>query len=215
MVREVYEQARGRELWAAARAEHEQLAQQYRLATEERVRQATIYLRLNTFPFERLVVVPNLLGPRDQVRAVSVGGVLHVVVGPSSAPNVRGVLRAFLGAVLEPPTAAAKDEVDRLKGLYDLVRDEVSSRGLREWEQVVRESLVRAVEARLFLPGRDEQDSFLDTSFNEGLILVRHFAGRLDSLERGEVNLSQFVQQALQSANADQLRQQWQGRSRR
>ena len=69
----------------------------------------------------------------------------------------------------------------------------------------------RAVEARLFPPGRDEQDS----SFHEGLILVRHFAGRLDALERGEVNLNQFVQQALQAANADQLRQQWAGRSRR
>ncbi|MDQ7801669.1 MAG: Ig-like domain-containing protein [Armatimonadota bacterium] len=215
VVREVYEQARGRELWAAARAEHEQLAQQYRVPTEERVRQATTYLRLNTFPFERLVVVPNLLGPRDQVREVLVAGVLNVVAGPSSAPNVRGVLRAFLRAVLEPPTAAAKDELDRLKGLYDLVRDEVSSRGLRDWEHVVRESLVRAVEARLFLPARDEQDSFLDASFSEGLILVRHFAGRLDALERGQVNLHQFVQQALQAANADQLRQQWQGRSRR
>jgi|DewCreStandDraft_1066081.scaffolds.fasta_scaffold00085_24 hypothetical protein len=215
VVREVYEQARGRELWAAARAEHEQLAQQYRVSTEERVRQATTYLRLNTFPFERLVVVPNLLGPRDQVREVLVAGVLHVVAGPSPAPNVRGVLRAFLRAVLEPPTVAAKDEVDRLKGLYDLVRDEVSSRGLKDWEHVVRESLVRAVEARLLLPGRDEQDSFLDASFSEGLILVRHFAGRLDALERGQVNLHQFVQQALQAANADQLRQQWQGRSRR
>ncbi|MDR7606616.1 MAG: hypothetical protein QN116_05180, partial [Armatimonadota bacterium] len=215
VVREVYEQARGRELWAAARAEHEQLAQQYRVPTEERVRQATTYLRLNTFPFERLVVVPNLLGPRDQVREVLVAGVLNVVAGPSSAPNVRGVLRAFLRAVLEPPTAAAKDELDRLKGLYDLVRDEASSRGLRDWEHVVRESLVRAVEARLFLPARDEQDSFLDASFSEGLILVRHFAGRLDALERGQVNLHQFVQQALQAANADQLRQQWQGRSRR
>ncbi|MDR7400112.1 MAG: Ig-like domain-containing protein, partial [Armatimonadota bacterium] len=215
VVREVYEQARGRELWAAARGEHEQLAQQYRLPTAERVRQATTYLRLNSFPFQRLVVVPNLLGPRDQVQEVLVAGVLHVVVGPSSAPNVRGVLRAFLRAVLEPPTAAARDEVDGLKGLYDLVRDEVSSRGLRDWEHVVRESLARAVEAKLFLPGRDEQDSFLDASFNEGLILVRHFAGRLDALERGQVNLHQFVQQALQAANADQLRQQWQGRSRR
>lgn len=215
LVREVYEKARGQELWAAARAEHEQLAQQYRVATEERVRQATTYLRLSRFPFQRLVVVPNLLGPRNEVHQVLAADTLHAVVGPSSAPNVRGVLRAFLRAVLDPPTAAAKDEVDRLKGLYDLVRDEVSPRGLKEWEQVVRESLVRAVEARLFLPGRDEQDSFLDSSFNEGLILVRHFAGRLDSLERGEVNLPQFVQQALQSANADQLRQQWQGRSRR
>jgi hypothetical protein len=215
VVREVYEKAQGRELWAAARAEHEQLAQQYRVPTEERVRQATTYLRLGSFPFQRLVVVPNLLGPRDHVREVLVGGVLHVVTGPSSAPNVRGVLRAFLRAVLEPPTAAAKDEVERLKGLYDLVRDDASARGLKDWEQVVRESLARAVEARLFLPGRDEQDAFLDSSFQEGLILVRHFAGRLDSLERGEVNLNQFVQQSLQAANADQLRQQWQGRSRR
>jgi hypothetical protein len=215
VVREVYEKAQGRELWAAARAEHEQLAQQYRVPTEERVRQATTYLRLGGFPFQRLVVVPNLLGPRDHVREVLAGGVLHVVTGPSSAPNVRGVLRAFLRAVLEPPTAAAKDEVERLKGLYDLVREDASARGLKDWEQVVRESLVRAVEARLFLPGRDEQDAFLDSSFQDGLILVRHFAGRLDSLERGEVNLNQFVQQSLQAANADQLRQQWQGRSRR
>jgi hypothetical protein len=144
-----------------------------------------------------------------------VGAVLHVVVGPSAGPNVRGVLRAFLRTVLDPPTAAAKDQVDRLRGLYDLVKEEAVLRGFREWEEVVRESLVRAVEARLFLPGRDEQDSFLDSSFQEGLILVRHFAGRLDALERGEVNLNQFVQQALQAANADQLRQQWAGRSRR
>jgi hypothetical protein len=215
LVREVYEKAKGRELWQTARAEHEQLAQQYRVPTEERIRQATTYLRLSGFPFERLVVVPNLLGPRDDVREVRVGAVLHVVVGPSAGPNVRGVLRAFLRTVLDPPTAAAKDQVDRLRGLHDLVKEEAVLRGFREWEEVVRESLVRAVEARLFLPGRDEQDSFLDSSFQEGLILVRHFAGRLDALERGEVNLNQFVQQALQAANADQLRQQWAGRSRR
>ncbi len=215
LVREVYEKAQGRQLWQDTRAEHEQLAQQYRIPTEERVRQATTYLRLSGFPFERLVVVPNLLGPRDEVREVRVGSVLHVVAGPSAGPNVRGVLRAFLRAVLDPPTAAAKDQVDRLRALHDLVKDEAVLRGFREWEDVVRESLVRAVEARLFLPGRDEQDSFLDASFQEGLILVRHFAGRLDGLERGEVNLNQFVQQALQAANADQLRQQWAGRSRR
>ncbi len=215
LVREVYEKAQGRELWQAARAEHEQLAQQYRIPTEERIRQATTYLRLSGFPFERLVVVPNLLGPRDEVREVRVGSILHVVVGPSAGPNVRGVLRAFLRAVLDPATAAAKDQVERLRALHDLVKDEAVSRGFREWEEVVRESLVRAVEARLFLPGRDEQDSFLASSFEEGLILVRHFAGRLDTLERGEVNLNQFVQQALQAANADQLRQQWAGRSRR
>lgn len=215
VVREVYEKAQGRELWSAARAEHEQLAQQYRVPTQERVRQAATYLRLSSFPFQRLVVVPNLLAPRDFVKEVQVGEVLHVVTGPSSAPNVRGVLRAFLRTVLEPTTAAAKDEVEKLVGLHELVRDEVSSRGFKGWEQVVRESLVRAVEARLFLPSRDEQDAFLDASFQEGFILTRHFANRLDALERGEVNLQQFVQQALSSANADQLRQQWLGRSRR
>lgn len=215
VVRELYTAARAQELWAGARPEHEQEAQRYRPAVEERLRQAVTFLRLSGLPFQRLVVVPNLLGPRHAADEVWVGQVLHVVVGPSAGPNARAVVRIFLRAVISPVVEAAQEQVDRLVALHELVRAEAESRGIRDWKGVVVESLVRAIEARLLLPAQDEQDQFLDSSFGEGFLLARHFANRLDSVQRGEQDLQEFVRQSLGAANAEQLRQQWAGRSRR
>lgn len=215
VVRELYTAARAQELWAAARPEHEQEAQRYRPAVEERLRQAATFLRLSSVPFQRLVVVPNQFGPRNAADEVWVAQVLHVVAGPSAGPNARAVLRIFLRAVISPAVENAQEQMDRLGALYELVRAEAESRGIRDWKGGVIESLVRAIEARLLLPAREEQDQFLDSSFGEGFLLVRQFANRLDTLQRGEQNLQEFVRQSLAAANADQLRQQWAGRSRR
>jgi hypothetical protein len=213
-VRELYAGARGRELWARVREEHEREAQQYSAASEDRLRQAAMYLRVNALPFERFVIVPNLLGARNSVEDVRIDGTLHVIVGPSAGPNVRGVLRSFVRAVALPVISEHRDLLDRSGALYDLVRDEAEARGMTSWEDVVRESLVLAVEARLALPNADEQTRYVDTVFAQGYVLVRHFVGRLPALERGEVNLTRFVQEALGAVNVEQVRQQWANRRR-
>ncbi len=213
LLRQLYADA-GRELWARAREEHEREAIQLRDGAEERLRQAASYLRLSGFPFSRMVVVPNLLGARDSVESFSTDGVLHVVVGPSAGPNVRGVLRAFLRAVVVPAVAAAEPAARRLESVYELVRDAAQARGLRSWSEVVRESLVRAVEARLLFPGPQEQSEFLETALAQGFLLVRQFAARLPALERGEVNLAQFVQRSLEATTPEQLRAEWANRRR-
>lgn len=214
LVRDLYTGARGRELWSRAREDHEREAQQYSAASEERLRQAAMYLRVNALPFERFVIVPNLLGARDSVEDVRVGGTLHVVVGPSAGPNVRGVLRSFVRAITSPVVGAHGDLLDRSRALYDVVKDEAEARGMTSWEDVVRESLVMAVEARLALPNAEEQTQYVDTVFAQGHVLVRHFVGRLPALERGEVNLGRFVQEALGAVNVEQVRQQWANRRR-
>ncbi len=213
LLRQLYADA-GRELWARAREEHEREAIQLRDGVEERLRQAAGYLRLSGLPFSRMVVVPNLLGARDSVESFSTDGVLHVVVGPSAGPNVRGVLRAFLRAVVVPAVAAAEPAARRLESVYELVRDAAQARGLRSWSEVVRESLVRAVEARLLFPGPQEQNEFLETAFAQGFLLVRQFAARLPTLERGEVSLAQFVQRSLEATTPEQLRAEWANRRR-
>ncbi len=214
IVRELYAEAKGQQLWAKSREAHEREAIQVRDAAEDRLRQAATYLRLGALPFERLVIVPNLLAPRDSLAEVRISGDLHVFVGPSAGPNVRGVVRSFLRSVIAPVVAQYRDLSAASKELFDLVKQEAEARGWEDWEAVVRESLVRAVEARLFLPNPDEQSNYLDTVFGEGLILVRHFAQRLVDLERGQVNLTRFVEDGLRNVNPSQLRQQWQGRRR-
>ncbi len=213
LVRELHAAA-GRALWERARGEHEQEAAYYRDAVEERLRQAVAYLRLSTLPFTRLVVVPNLLGLRDSVESFSADGVFHVVVGPSAGPNVRGVVRAFLRAAVTPAVSAAESAVRRLESAYELVKDTAQARGMASWTEVVRESLVRAVEARLVFPGPQDQNEFVEATFSQGFLLVRHFAARLPSLERGEVNLAQFVQRSLEATTLEQLRAEWANRRR-
>lgn len=213
LVRDLYAGV-GRELWARAREDHEREAAQTRDGVEERLRQAAAYLRLSALPFTRMVVVPNLLAPRDSVESFTADGVLHVVVGPSAGPNVRGVLRAFLRAAVAPAVAAAEPAAQRLEGAYELVKDAAQSRGVRSWAEVVRESLVRAVEARLVFPGPQEQNDSVETAFAQGFLLVRHFAARLPTLERGEVNLAQFVQRSLEATTVEQLRAEWANRRR-
>jgi hypothetical protein len=214
LVRELYTGAKGRDLWAKAREEHAREAQQYRAASEDRLRQAAIYLRVNVLPFEQFVIVPNLLGPRDSIEDIRVGGTLHIVVGPSAGPNVRGVLRSFIRAITTPVVSAHGELLDRSRALHDLVKDEADARGMTSWEDVVRESLVLAAEARLALPNAEEQTKYVDTAFAQGYVLVRHFVGRLPALERGEVNLARFVQEALGKVNVEQARQQWVNRRR-
>ncbi len=214
VVRELYAEAKGQELWAKAREAHEREASQLRDGAEDRLRQAATYLRLSALPFERLVVVPNLLAPRDSVAEVRVGGDLHVFVGPAAAPNVRGVVRAFLRAVAAPLVGQYRDVAAASKELFDLVKGQAEARGWEDWDAVVRESLVRAVEARLLLPNPDEQSDYLEASFGEGLILVRHFAQRLVDVEQGRTSLARFVEDSLRNVNTSQLRQQWQGRRR-
>lgn len=214
VVRELYAEAKGQELWARAREAHEREAAQLRDGVEDRLRQAATYLRINSLPFARLVLVPNLLAPRDSLAEVQLGEVLHVFTGPSTGPNVRGVVRVFLRSVVAPLVAQYREAALQSRELYDLVKQEAEARGWEDWEAVVRESLVRAVEARIFLPNPQEQSDYLETTFNEGLVLVRHFAQRLVDLERGQVNLPRFVEDSLRNVNVPQVRQQWQGRRR-
>ncbi len=214
VVRELYAEAKGQELWAKSREAHEREAVQLRDAAEDRLRQAATYLRLTALPFDRLVIVPNLLAPRDSLAEVRIRQDLHLFVGPSSGPNVRGVVRSFLRSVTAPVVAQYRDLSAASRELFDLVKQEAEARGWEDWEAVVRESLVRAIEARLFLPNPDEQSDYLDAAFGEGLILVRHFAQRLADLERAQVNLTRFVEDGLRNVNPSQLRQQWQGRRR-
>lgn len=214
LVRELYQEAKGQELWRSARTAHEREAAQLRDASQDRLRQAATYLRLTSLPFTRLVLVPNLLAPREEVTEVWAGDVLHVLVGPSAGPNMRGVVRSFIRVVVAPVVESYRDLTSQSRELFELVKDELQARGWTGWDDAVRESLVRAVEARLFLPNPDEQNQFLDATFAEGFVLVRHFAERLPSLERGEVNLARFVETSLRDVNAQQIRQQWQPRRR-
>ncbi|MDR7568341.1 MAG: hypothetical protein QN143_08225, partial [Armatimonadota bacterium] len=145
---------------------------------------------------------------------VQFGEVLHVFTGPSAGPNVRGVVRVFLRSVMAPLVAQYREAASQSRELFDLVKQEAEARGWEDWEAVVRESLVRAVEVRMFLPNPQEQSDSLDAAFNEGLVLVRHFAQRLVDLERGQTNLSRFVEDSLRNVNVPQVRQQWQDRRR-
>jgi|GEM_PF-1201844 len=214
LVRELYREASGQELWRSAQPAHEREAAQLLDASQDRLRQAATYLRLTSVPFARLVLVPNLLAPREEVTEAWAGDVLHVLVGPSAGPNVRGVVRSFIRVTVAPVVERYKDLTAQSRELFDLVKDELQARGWTRWDDAVRESLVRAVEARLLLPNPDEQTQFLDASFAEGLVLVRHFAERLPSLERGDVNLVRFVETSLRDVNVQQIRQQWQPRRR-
>jgi len=214
VVRELYAETKGQDLWARAREAHEREAAQLRDGVEDRLRQAATYLRINSLPFARLALVPNLLAPRDSLAEVQLGEVLHVFTGPSTGPNVRGVVRVFLRSVVAPLVAQYREAASQSRELYDLVKQEAETRGWEDWEAVVRESLVRAVEARIFLPNPQEQSDYLEAAFNEGLVLVRHFAQRLVDLERGQVNLPRFVEDSLRNVNVPQVRQQWQGRRR-
>jgi hypothetical protein len=214
VVRELYQEAKGRDLWQKAQEAHQREAAQLRDASEDRLRQAATYLRISAVPFDRLVLVPNQLAPKDSVVEVPLAGAVHVYVGPSSGPNVRGVLRAFLRQVLGAVVHTYRDLTDLSVALHDLVKQEADARGWTDWQAVVRESLVRAVEARLALPNQDERNQYLDAAFSEGLVLVHHFAQRLGDLERGQVNLARFVEESLRNVNVPQVRQQWQGRRR-
>ena len=209
LVRELYQEAKGQELWRSARTAHEREAVQLRDATQDRLRQAATYLRLTSVPFTRLLLVPNLLAPREEVTEAWAGDVLHVLVGPSPGPNVRGVVRSFIRVVVAPVVESYRDLIAQSRELFELVKDELQARGWTRWDDAVRESLVRAVEAKLFLPNPDEQSQFLDATFAEGFVLVRHFAERLSSLERGEVNLARFVETSLRDVNVQQIRQHW------
>lgn len=214
LLRELYTEGKGRDHWQRASADHERVAAEYRTAAQDRVRQVVTYLRVPALPTSRIVIVPNLLAARDSVENAQVNGTLYVVVGPSAAPNFRGVTQALVRVVAGPIVAGLSETVDRSKALYDLVKDEAQARGWRSWEEVVRESLVRAVEARLMLPNAEEQTQYMDTVFSHGLVLARHFAGRLPALERGEAALARVVQDALGAVNVEQIRQQWANRRR-
>ncbi|MFN3286354.1 MAG: Ig-like domain-containing protein [bacterium] len=214
LVARLYEEAKGLRLWATARQAHDREAAELRNAAAGRLRQAVAYLRPAALPFGRLVVVPNLLGPRDSVAEVRQADAVYVVVGPSAGPNVRGVVRGFLRAVTGPVVRQYRDVAAESEELFGLVEQDALARGWEDWQDVVRESLVRAVEARLLLPDPQEQANFLDAGFGEGLVLVRHFAQRLARLERGQAGFPRVVEDALREVDVSQVRQQWQGHRR-
>lgn len=178
----------------------------------------------------RLFVLPDLLGPANRVytRNDVLNGVDTItlrragddylmVVGPHAAPPLSAIRLTLLRFVLEPIVARSGVAVALRRPEIVMVKDtlpnkdRVDTQLQRSVYEIVRESLIRASEARLrrraatkAQPYGDEDARYdVGTAYERGAVLAYHFYEEMDVLERVGVEIDDLLPKMLASFDAE------------
>lgn len=203
-----YTGARIAEIWQPASDAQTRVAGLYASSAPAIIGGLLDYARASDIPAKNIVVIPNILdSPGENYLAVQQETAFFVIgtAGAVERPALTMLSARLLLQEVDLKRADMAAEIQRTEPLFELVKDTVKGSGYDRWEQVVRESLVAAVTARLAAVP-EQRDQFLRDSYARGLILVDHFAAELQKYERSTVSLVQFVSQMLRSINVEEER---------
>lgn len=160
----------------------------------------------------QFVIMPDLFNASNAANLRVVRDTYFLLLGPSSAPSVEAMRRAFLSFVLDPLTERQVREVAAIRS--DL-RKLMESRGDKldqEYAQrsayfLITDSLVRATDARMDVLGlaarktspEDEAIYQLSLGYERGAVLVYHFYEQMKAFEAVGVNVRDYFASLLKN----------------
>ena len=137
------------------------------------------YLRMRSGVYRgrQLVLVPDYLVPPNTFNARTYQSSYYFLFSPSKSPKISEIRHQYLHFLLDPFAARYPLPVEERKTLAEMMlfgseNPEPAPGGLQE---MVTESLVKAVEMRLDRLPEEEAEVSLNEAVRSGALLCRHF----------------------------------------
>ena len=193
-----YKEADIADLWARSQTAINQYIERYHKPVVDAIFEVNTYLRQQTSGLNRsrFQILLELLAAPNQVQVRSFGYVFTVVVTPSPDTRIFDIRHAYMRYLLEGSATHWADVLERKKGIADHAyrANTLNDAYKEDFLQLVTESLVRALEARL-----DHDPAGVQRAFHQGFILTPYFAEQLPIYEKQELAMSAYYKDMVQN----------------
>lgn len=211
LVSEVYREADIIQLWTrlapAYNAELDRMIPPLRRMVER----SNAYLRELPGPRDgrRMVAYLELTAPVNSVHIKNYPDNLYLVLGPSAQIPESDVRHAYLHLVLDPIVARSRGELTRSEDMLDWLdeTDDVSGEHVDDFEIMVIESLIRAVEVRIDELGEAEASAAIASGYREGLLLLPYFVDQLKEYETQPAGMARHFEYIVRELDLEDERE--------
>ncbi len=188
LLAEFYSTAKVEVIWSRYKHLHERAVWDYRPSINQMIMKTQGYLRmrLGTYQGRQLVLVPDYLVPPNTFNARTYQSSYYLLFGPSKPPKTSEIRHQYLHFLLDPFAARYPLAAEQRKALGEImfVESQAPERIRGDLQEMVTESLIKAVEMRLDRLSEKEADASLDEAIRSGALLSRHFFTALQRFER-------------------------------
>jgi tetratricopeptide (TPR) repeat protein len=179
------------DIWTKVQPQLDQTLAKYQEPVSRTLLEATGYLRNPTSGYmgRRFQVYLDLLGRPNQIQTRSYGDDYYVVLTPAQEPQIEEIRHAYLHYLLDPLATKFSEPVNKKRSLGDYAQ---ASPVLEEYYKsdfllLTIESLIKAIESRLFHGPVDKREAIVKKGLSEGFVLTPYFAEALPAYEKQEV----------------------------
>ncbi len=175
------------------------------------VEQANAYLRELPGPRDgrRMVAYLELTAPVNSVHIKNYPDNLYLVLGPSAEIPESDVRHAYLHLVLDPIVARSRAELRRSEDMLDWLdaADDVSGEHVDDFEIMVIESLIRAVEVRIDELGEEEANAAIAAGYRSGRLLLPFFVDQLKDYETRPAGMARHFEYIVRELDLEDERE--------
>lgn len=207
LLREFYQAARISQLWSVLSATYDESLDRMVPPFRDTIIRSDAYLKvpLGSSSARQLVIFLELSAPVNSVNVRNYPENLYIVLGDSIAARVDDVRHAYLHLLIDPMVAANRLELVRSRRLASLIEgvDGVREEYVDDFEILLTESLIRAVELRMERAPSEDVGELLDAAYRRGLLLVLFFYEELEGFEVSETGIREYFPGMIQSLDVD------------
>ena len=208
---EFYREARISVLWSSLASDYDEAFAAMVPALREAIVGSDAFLRLplGDLASRRLVILLELAAPVGSVNVRNYRDNLYVLLGyPASAPV--GIVRsAYLHLKLGPIIAATRPRFRQWSTMLDWIQevDGVQREFASDFEILVTESLIRAVELRLTTDSERSDSELIEEAYRQGLLLTPFFSEKFDDFLGSGRGMREYFPDLLAAIDVDRERQ--------
>jgi tetratricopeptide (TPR) repeat protein len=195
-----YRDAGIEDLWRKVRPFHEVAMGRLHSTIVAQLNEANGYLRNPTSGYmgRQFIVLIDLLGPRSQVHSRSYGDdYFFLLSAPPSAKEAPAeeIRHAYFHYLLDPLSIKYSEQINKKRALIDYAQaaPALAPDYKADFLLLVTESLIKAIEARLYRGGADERQDRVKQALEEGYILTPYFAEQLPFYEKQETAMRLYL----------------------
>ena len=185
---EFYSTARVESVWSRHKHLHDRAVLDYRPLINQMILTTDGYLRMRSGAYRgrELVLVPDYLVPPNTFNARTYQSSYYFLFSPSKSLKISEIRHQYLHFLLDPFAARYPLPVEERKTLAEMMLfgSENPERAPGGVQEMVTESLVKAVEMRLDRLPEEEAEVSLNEAVRSGALLCRHFFRALQRFEQ-------------------------------
>ena len=214
LVSELYVKGKLGALWPRYQAVYEAELASYRPVLVELIRQTLNYFKIppRIVMDRQIVLIPDLLGPKNIVNARNVGTSYHVILGPVDRPgdNRIQLQHEYLHFLLDPLIEKYGSLLHRHEDLLNLAQNQPNTKPeyQNHFMMVVTESLVEALILRLNPPKEGgDIDPALVSLYRRGLIFTPFFYRAFPLYEKTDMStFPSYIEPLFQQVDEGKIR---------